>query len=140
MEGTEYSFDIDVFTPNTLPMTRLGAYLEALGELLGCERDVHFERVAAGSAQLKHWINPAAAPKVEARLREASAEVGDRGLRRAYRELGDMLAADNADAVLRGPGGGVVVPFPGRSRAAPILYPIVKEAGTLDGVVVSIGG
>ena len=133
-----YSFDIDAFTPATLPMSRLASYLEALSELLGCEAGVHFDRVAPGSAQLKHTITETAVVRVRERLREATSDTGDRGARKAYRVLNDMLATDNAAAVYHGPG--EVIPFPGRSRTPPVVYPIVKEAGTLDGVVVSVGG
>ncbi|HZL00812.1 MAG TPA: hypothetical protein VFC47_13045 [Caulobacteraceae bacterium] len=48
----EYTLWIDVFTLDTLPMSRLAQYLGALADLIGFKETTHFVRVEAGSARV----------------------------------------------------------------------------------------
>ena len=61
MKREEISFDIDVFTPETLPMARLAEYLAKFSELLGNAENVHFSRLMKGSAKCKAFVDPEAA-------------------------------------------------------------------------------
>jgi hypothetical protein len=48
MTEYEYTFRIDVFTPETMPMARLAEYLAELSKLVGHSQSTHFDRVAPG--------------------------------------------------------------------------------------------
>lgn len=64
----EFTFRIDgSFLPENIPMTRLGEYLRAFGDLLGEETYVHFEAVRRGSTVLVATVDHVAVPKVTAR-------------------------------------------------------------------------
>lgn len=134
----EHRFKIDAYTPETLPMARLAEYMADLAALLGCAESVHFERLEAGSTVLVHRVESEAVPKVIARVESVRRGDPDPDLEKVFRSLDKRLAEDNAvgelqvaDAVLR---------FPGRERPKPINYGTIREASSIDGMVVSVGG
>lgn len=139
----EYSFNVDAFTPATLPMARLADYLSGLSKLLAYQEYVHFRRIKSGSAILVAEVDTVAVPKVYDRLREGNAP--DRGaLRDVYITIDEMLAKDNAIGRLcRRPAGGrksaQILYFPGRERQADRLGPF-NETIAVVGVVMRIGG
>jgi len=59
---------IDVFTPGTLPMSRLADYLKQFALMVGSEDNVHFAKVGEGSAKLLAYIEPQSVPSVKARV------------------------------------------------------------------------
>lgn len=141
MNPVEYVFRIDVFTPDTLPMGRLADYLAALAKMIGHAEHTHFVRVEAGSAQLVHKVDPVDAPKVEARLNDVRLGQAPREAQKAQRELDELLADDNAVGTLSEKATGrVVVPFLGRNRPKPIVFPAFRENAVAQGQIVSIGG
>lgn len=140
MEPDEYIFWIDAFTPDTLPMGRLAEYMATLAKLMGHPQSTHFVRLEEGSAKVVHKVDVTDAPKVADRVREAVAGLGSREATKAFRNLDDLLANDNAIGELRGPGGAVVIAFAGRTRAKPLVFPIVSQIGSLEGQIVQVGG
>lgn len=137
----EYRFHIEgSYTPATIPMARLAEYVTALGQLLGEKANVHFGGVAAGSVVLCAVVDAPAAPKVRARLVGLGDERGDGDARRAFTALDDMLRKDNATGRLAGQQAGVVIDFPGRTRAEPVVYGPFRQDGTLEGQVIRVGG
>ena len=141
MKPVEYVFRIDAFTPDTLPMRRLAAYLSALSKLLGHYEHTHLVSVEPGSAQLVHKVDAVDAPKVETRLQHVRAGEAPREALSARQELDDLLANDNAIGTLtERDTGRVVVPFQGRNRPKPIHFPPFRENATVQGQIVSIGG
>lgn len=136
----ELNFRIDAFQPDTIPMDRLGEYMTALAALLGHEKSVHFVRLDQGSVQLVHRIDVEDQPKVEARLTALKRGDGVAEAIRAFRRLDSMLADDNAVGQLIQPDGGVVIPFPGRTRPKPIEYGLIQQPGSLDGIPLKVGG
>lgn len=139
MQDAEYTFKIDVFTPDTLPMARLAKYLAALAELVGHTDSTHFVAIEAGSAKLVHKVEAPDVPKVERRLVDVAQGVGPKDAVRAFKTLDELLADDNAVAELSR-SGAVLIPFPGRTRPRPLTFPAFKQVGTIDGQVVSVGG
>lgn len=139
MQDTEYTFKIDIFTPDSLPMARLAEYLAALAELVGYEDSTHFVAIQPGSAKLVHKVDAPDAPKVERRLAEVSQGVGPRDAQRAFKTIDDLLSDDNAVGQLTR-GDAVVIPFPGRTRPKPLTFPAFRQVGTIDGEVVRVGG
>jgi hypothetical protein len=90
------SLSIDVFTPPTLPMSRLADYLKPFSLMLGSEANVHFDKVGEGSAALRASIDPPAAPKVDDRLHAIAAGTAPKSAMKAFPEIDDLLAKDNA--------------------------------------------
>ncbi len=136
----EYGFKIDgAYTPETLPLERLGDYIAALAKLLGEKANVHFGSVETGSVVLKARIDEPAAPKVRERLEQVQAGGGPHDARTAFAEIDDYLRKDNAVGSLSH-GGAVVLPFPGRDRPEPLVFGPFREDGTIDGVLIRVGG
>jgi len=141
MNPVEYVFRIDAFTPDTLPMSRLAEYLAALAKLLGHSEHTHFVRVEEGSAQLVHKVDAVDAPKVETRLNNVRLGQAPNDAAKAQKELENLLANDNAlGALTERATGKVVVPFLGRNRVRPMVFPPFREDTAIQGQVVSIGG
>lgn len=139
MQDVEYTFKIDVFTPDTLPMARLAKYLAALADLVGHSDSTHFVAIEKGSAKLVHKVEAPDVPKVDRRLGDVAQGVGPKDAVRAFKALDDLLADDNAVGELSR-SGAIVIPFPGRTRPRPLTFPAFRQVGTIDGHVVSVGG
>jgi hypothetical protein len=58
----------------------------------------------------------------------------------AYKALDALLAKDNAVATLFGEGGEEAIALQGRSGPKPLRYGPFREEGSLDGVVIRVGG
>ncbi len=141
MEPTEFTFRIDAFTPDTLPMARLAEYLAALAKLLGHQEHTHFVRVEPGSARLVHKVDAVDVPKVESRLQGIRMGDAPKDAIAARQALEDLLANDNAmGSLFENETGRVVVPFVGRDRPKAITFPAFREDTTIQGQIVSIGG
>ncbi len=139
-ERQQYKFKIDVFSVESLPMSRLAEYMTQLAKLLGEEERVHFSHLEPGSAVLVANTEEAAAPKVAERIKKVSEGTAPKDAMNAFRSLDAMLAKDNAAGVLSNQTGAEIIPFPGRTRPKPVRYGPFKEHGSLDGVVIRIGG
>lgn len=138
--GGEYRFWIDAYSPETLPLARLAEYLTELAKLFGDTAAVHFSRLEAGSTVAVQKIDREARPKVRERL--LSLERGDapKDARIAYKSINHMLRADNAVGVLQTRKGSTpVLKFPGRESREE-RFPMVKEHGSIDGIVMRVGG
>ena len=140
VEPVEYIFRIDAFTPETLPMARLAEYLAQLAKLIGHPDNTHLIRIESGSARLVHRVDAVDAPKVANRLSEITSGSGPREAQVALKKLDELLANDNAEGQLLEINGRVVIPFPGRNRPKPLAFPSVRQSGTIEGQVVSVGG
>ncbi|USX21178.1 MFS transporter [Oxalobacteraceae bacterium OTU3REALA1] len=132
-------FRIDIFKPETIPMSRLAEYMSELASLYGSELSVHFKELRSGSAILKAVVEESAAEAVESRLRLVHHSNAPDDLKKAYQNLNGMLKADKAVGEINLPHGAVILKFPGRDTPVQKTYR-VKEAGILDGVVIRIGG
>lgn len=140
MLDDEYTFRIDAFTPETLPMARMAEYMAALAELIGFRDSNHFVRIEPGSARLVSRIDHQDAPKVRERLNVAGSPAAPKDLARAFKALDEMLADDNAIGDIAGAGGAIIIEFPGRTRPTALAFPAFWQDGSIDGQIVSIGG
>ncbi|MBW0150468.1 hypothetical protein [Phenylobacterium sp.] len=140
MSNSEYTFRIDVFTPDTLPMARLAEYMAALADLMGHKETTHFARIEEGSARLVSRVEQQDAPKVQQRLERVLDAAPPHGTGKAFKVLDDMLAEDNAVGEIIGPTGALIIPFPGRTRPKALTFPAFRQHGSIDGQIVSIGG
>lgn len=137
MNNSPFEFHIDVFRPDTLPMSRLADYLEKLAQLMGDQTSVHFDKVAEGSAVLAWNVQPDAAGRVRASIYKSQAPNSSN--HRYFKDLNNLLRKDNAVGELRDQQTGEIILFPGRTLLKPT--PIkVREPGHIDGVLVRIGG
>jgi hypothetical protein len=135
-----YIFRLKKFSPDTLPLERLGEYLLALADLIGNDVRVSFDRVNKGSAALKLQVYDEDTQIVEERLRLAPvAEIGSKS-RKGFENIDSLLRKDGTSADFRPTKGATILKFPGGS--APIVQRIgpVWENGQLEGTVVSVGG
>jgi hypothetical protein len=140
MDNVEYTLRISAFTPDTIPMARLAEYMAELAKIVGFEKSAHFDRVEKGSAVLVARIDPPEAPKVNARLNAIANGDATAAVTKALSVIDDMLAEDNSEGDLRGPSGAVMIPFPGITRPRPLAFPGIRQDGSIDGEVVSVGG
>lgn len=136
---TTYSLRIKGFTPDTLPLSRLGEYVSALAELMGDDVSVHFHSVTKGSAQLKVKIEDNDVPLVVARVRQAPNADEGSPARRGYERIQSLLSSDKTSAEFRPQKGAVILKFPGAPKTQ-IRLPVVKEYGELNGRIIKMGG
>lgn len=134
----EYTFRIDVFTPDTLSMARLASYMAGLAGLLGYEDRTHFVRLDFGSACVVARVEDQNVPKVRKRLEVVEGPDAAPDVIKAFKLLDSLLAEDNAVGEVISPEGAVIVPFPGRTRPKPLTFPAFRQDGSLDGQIVSI--
>lgn len=140
MEGAgEYRFEIEPYTPATMPLGRLAAYLEQLAILLGEDKSVHLVRLEAGSTVLVHQVDAEAIPKIEERTAAVRRGEGAPDAMRAYKGLNRLLREDNGSGVLREKGGAELIQFPGRGDEG-LEFTSLMQQGELDGEVVRVGG
>jgi hypothetical protein len=139
MSQKEIRLDIDAFSPNTLPMSRLAEYLREFSVLLGHEESVHFWRVGDGSAALLAFSDLPAEPKIERRLNEVIDGTAAKPALKARRAIDDLLAEDNAIGHVSF-GGKKVIEFPGRRRAAVEKIGPVRRQTSIEGQIFQIGG
>lgn len=120
-------------------MARLALYLSDLSVLLGSKSSVHLMGFAEGSIKPNIRIDAPDVPKVHERIHAVRANDAPQDAMRAYRAIDDRLARDNAKASLVSRAeGSKIIEFPGRDRLRE-LQPF-SQPGTLDGVVVTVGG
>ncbi|WP_157302174.1 hypothetical protein [Thauera phenylacetica] len=135
-----YLLRIKGFSPDTLPLSRLGEYLCALAELVGPDAPVHFDKVTKGSALLKMKAPDDQAPAIESRVRLApAADPGTEG-RRGYDRLQQLLGEDQTSAEFRADKGAVILQFPGVRRLKPARTASVREYSELHGRIIRLGG
>jgi hypothetical protein len=136
----EFRFSIEAYSPDTMPMARLAAYVAELATVLGETSSVHLVRVESGSTTVVHAIDREALPKVRARAEAVRRGEGPAEAQAAYRRVNQLLREDNARAVLRewrrGP---KVLEFPG-TTAVEETFPTVSQLGSISGVLVRVGG
>lgn len=114
-----YRFVIEeVYTPETLPMSRLAEYMAKVAALLGERSQVHFVGMEGGSAVLVQEVEQEAHAKVRERLHAVHRDDGPQDATLAYDALNGLLTADRASGALfegdgRDAGGTRVLRFPG---------------------------
>lgn len=136
----EVRFKIDAFTPDDLPMARLAEYMADLAALLGEPTSVHFVRIEDGSAVLVQKIDEDAVPQVGERTRQVRRGVGPPDAMDAYRRVNRRLRQDNGIGILSDQDGAEIIKFPGREAVEPVTFGAFNQEGTLDGLLIRLGG
>ena len=138
-KGAEYRFQIDAYTPETIPMARLAEYMTYLAQVLGETASVHFVRLEKGSTAVVHRIDHEAIPKVRERAKAVRRGDAPRDATRAFHTINKMLRDDNGVGRLTEGKTAIVLKFPGREDSEE-RYPSVRQQGSIDGQVIRVGG
>ena len=136
----EYRFEIDAFTPETIPLGRLSQYLADVAKMMGQETNVHLSRIAKGSTVPIIRVDWEAEPKVRERLSALKVNEGPAEARRAYKEINKRLIEDNANGVLLDPALTKVIRFPGRDGANQPQFGPITQPGVFQGTPIKLGG
>lgn len=148
MDGyDEYTFEIkESYTPETLPMERMGEYVVELAKMLGNRDNVHFKELAPGSVQVKYRVEHEAAPKVEQRLEQIKRNEAPEEAIQAVNTINVMLRDDNAIGYLFRVAANEPLPkaqvlkFPGREIPRPVKIGPMSKWASFDGELLRIGG
>ncbi|GHT96822.1 hypothetical protein FACS1894116_14470 [Betaproteobacteria bacterium] len=136
-----YRLRIKKFSPDTLPMERLGAYLTALSALVGKESGASFSKVIKGSAALKINVPDENAPALLQRIRSAAEASLENDARKGYERINTLLAEDGTSGEFLPGKGAALLKFAGASANADFFpIPAVKEPGEFSGRIIRIGG
>jgi hypothetical protein len=130
------TFIIDGYTPDTLPIGRLAEYIRNFANLVGPDSEVRFQRVGKGSAALINRAPQEIIPDVRARITAARENEGPKEAVSGYVGLKGLLAQDRTTGRIKEERRRIIE-FP--KLVAPQYGPVVED-GTLEGIVIRIGG
>lgn len=134
-------FYIDAYSPDTIPMAKLAEYMADFATLLGKENAVHFAGLEKGSTRLAARIEFEDVPKVTQRLHDIRRGIPPKDAAKVFKEIDDRLANDNAVGRIFMEGLDTpVLDFPGRDRPKPVSYGPFAQEGSLDGLLIAVGG
>ena len=136
----EYRFEIDAFTPASIPMSRLAEYVSDLAKMFGNNNNVHLLKIEGGSTVPVVMVEWEAEPKVRDRIKAIKNHEAPADAQQAARDIDRRLLQDNAKAVLIDPTGSKIFPFPGRENATKLKFGPVNQAGIFQGVPIKVGG
>ena len=136
----EYRFQIDAYSPDTMPLSRLAEYLENLSMLFGETHSVHLIKIEKGSTVPVLRVEREAEPKVRERLRLVRQKDGPAEAIRAAKQINELLRKDDAKGVIIDPIGSKVLDFSGRDLNRLVEYGPFSQPSRLDGVPIMIGG
>ncbi len=132
----EYRFEIDAFTPGTIPMARLAEYVSDLAKMFGNNTYVHLARVEPGSTVPVVLVDWEAEPKVRERLKAIRTQEAQQ----AAKDVDRRLLQDNAKGVLIDPTGRKVFRFCGRENATKLEFGPISQPGVFQGIPIKVGG
>jgi len=137
-EKARYELYIGAYSPETIPMDRLGAYMQAFARALGTREQPTFGGMEAGSTRLIARVEWADSFEVDGRL--TSQSLSEELFSNGFKEINDLLIEDNATGCIVNSRQENVVNFPGvRVRRAP-SFSSFRETATIRGQLVRIGG
>lgn len=136
----EYRFEIDAFTPATIPMARLAEYVSDLAKMFGNNSYVHLARIEQGSTVPVVLVDWEAEPKVRERIRAIRNHEAVDEAQQAAKDLDRRLLQDNARAALVDPTGSKVFRFRGRENATKMEFGPISQAGVFQGIPIKVGG
>lgn len=130
------TFVIDGYTPDTLPIGRLAEYIRNFANLVGPNSEVRFQRVGRGSAALINRAPQQFVPEVRARITAARVGTGPKEAVSGFVGIKNMLVQDKTSGRIKEERR-KIIEFP--KPVFPQYGPVI-EAGTLEGIVIRIGG
>lgn len=147
-DSEEYEFWIDAYSPDDIPMQRLGEYMAQLGRLLGSQDRVHPGPLKGGSTILPVRVEREAVPKVFSRIESVKRAEAPKDVVQANVTLNAMLREDNAVGAFRrvtqkhaaNEPEAVLLRFPGREIPKPQKVGPFSEPATFKGELVRLEG
>jgi hypothetical protein len=142
-ETKTFLLKIRKFTPETIPMNRLAAYMKEFAILLGEFANVHFEGVAEGSAVLRAIAEFDAVPKINHRVRLVATGQAPPEAMRAIMALNELLANDNTSGSVAREDNSheeEMISLPGAEQETEPVFGPISQPTTLDGIVIRVGG
>jgi hypothetical protein len=136
----EYRFEIDAYTPETIPMSRLAEYVSDLAKMFGNDKSVHLMRIEKGSTVPVMRVEWEAEPKVRDRLHAIKQREAPEEAQRAAKDVDRRLAQDNAKAALVDPVGTKVFKFAGRDLLTKLQFGPISQPGVFQGIPIKVGG
>lgn len=136
----EYRFEIDAFTPTTIPMARLAEYMSDLAKMFGNNSYVHLARIEMGSTVPVVLVDWEADPKVRDRLKAIRNHEAPEEAQQAAKDVDRRLLQDNAKATLVDPTGSKVLRFSGRENATKLEFGPITQPGVFQGIPIKVGG
>lgn len=138
-------FYIDAYSPDTMPMATLAEYIADFAMLLGRENAVHFAGLETGSTKLMARVAFEDVPKVTARLDDIRRGNPPKDAAKLFGQIDNRLANDNAIGRILIDGAAGTAPaellaFPGRDRPKTPSYGPFTQDGSLDGILIAVGG
>jgi hypothetical protein len=141
VSDTELRFKIETFSPETIPMERLGQYMADLGAMLGNPAAVHFVKLLKGSTNIVHRVEEPEAEEVLARVADVAKGDAEVVNLNAFKSLNRRLKEDNTSAKLLARGTKApLLMFPGIRTVERRFIPPIIQPGSIDGQLISIGG
>lgn len=138
-------FYIDAYSPETIPMAKLAEYMADFAALLGKENAVHFAGLEKGSTKLAARVEFEDMPKVTTRLHDIRRGNPPKDAIKIFTQIDARLANDNAIGRIFVEGeeeadNVELLIFPGRNRPKAQSYGPFMQGGSLDGLLISVGG
>ena len=141
---TEYRFTIEAYSPETIPMARLAEYMTDIATLLGNRDRVHFKGLEPGSTNVVQLVEHEAVPKVRSRIIGVRNRTAPEDAISAYQRINKRLREDNGsgfvEEVEESGNRERVIEFPGRDRNESERFDSIFQAGSLDGLLIRVGG
>jgi hypothetical protein len=135
----DYALILKGITPSKLPMAKLADYLRDWAGLLGEGNNPIFRGVVRGSVELRSKV--ADSRKVEAKVRLIQAKTQtDAGAARYVESLNRSMVRDGLSGFVENQQGDVILELNQTPKRQAEREYVVPDTGTIDGVVVSIGG
>ena len=144
-DGKRLLLCFDAYSPESIPMAKLAEYMADFAALLGRENAVHFDGLEPGSTKLAALVEYEDLPKVTTRLEDLRRGNPSKDAAKAFDQLDARLANDNSIGriLLEGDEGATpteLLILPGRDRPKVPSYGPFTQEGTLDGLLISVGG
>lgn len=144
-EDKELIFYIDAYSPETIPLGVLGEYMSSFADLIGRENALRFAGLLPGSTKIAVRVKHEDVPKVRQRLNEVKLGTSVKKASESFDLLDKKLANDNAVGSIffledTDHESAVLLSFPGRERQEAESFGPFNQDGTLDGILIAVGG
>jgi len=137
-------FYIDAYSPDTIPMAKLAEYMADFAALLGKDHAVHFSELQSGSTRIAARVEFEDVPKVTTRLNDIRRGNPPKDAAKVFAQIDARLANDNAVGSIfiedDDADHSKLLTFPGRDRPKAQAYGPFTQDGTLDGILIAVGG
>lgn len=140
MDDSElYKFEIENFSPETMPFGRLVEYYAEIKRMLGHTDGVHLIDVQEGCHASCFKVDARAKNDFEQRLVQIASDTAPRAALRARDTINEMLREDGTRAEFVGSFVGNVIEFPGKLMDQDVVY-TARDAATFVGELYHIAG